>query len=620
MLAARGLIAAFMVFMGLALAGPFAFAATPSPDPLVQKQWSRLYLYEPKLTGGVKSASRQGPFFFSPEGASNPAAEMKAAIAAFESGAKAGAMGLPAACAYPARKLVLEKLLGREFPQSSCPELDQWLKGLDADHVSILFAGAFAKNPVSLFGHTILRLSNEEKERARGGNPLLSYAVGFLARTNPEDTKVEYVMNGFFGGYLGFYEIQPFYMKLGLYNNSESRDLWEHDLALSKDEVRLLQLHLWETSINAEVPYYFAEKNCSYRLLTLLEAIRPDLDLTKGLGYVSLPYETVRALSDAGLTKAEPRFYSSIGRRHALRLKSMNKTQLQSYRKGLASTELVAGLKDPLVLDAMIDHWTHENYKKLTLLASNERSLMETTFSQRAAVREASSALPPDASIAAKARLRPASEGHRPQWIAVSPLLGSRALRLAYRMGAHALWQRGTGFDGFAAIEYLGFDFDYDFEEKRERDWLLRVADIRSLEDFSWDFPSPSWKVTVDAKKTCAVCASENVFSVTGGVGLSQHLLTRRLSLFAMTDLELAASGAEAVAAPGFDIGAKYDAGRARFVTGFRPQWWRDRRALTYSAKLAFDLDDRTSALASYAVTAGTRDEREARLALERGF
>ena len=87
-----------------------------------------------------------------------------------------------------------------------------------------------------------------------------------------------------------------------------------------------------------------------------------------------------------------------------------------------------------------------------------------------------------------------------------------------------------------------------------------------------------------------------------------------------MTDLELAASGSEALAAPGVDIGAKYDAGRARFVAGFRPQWWQEKRALSYSAKLAFDLDERTSALASYLVTEGVNDSREARVALERGF
>ncbi len=86
---------------------------------------------------------------------------------------------------------------------------------------------------------------------------------------------------------------QPYYEKVHEYTNSESRDLWEYTLDFSPQETLSLVNHLWELESNSWFDYYFINKNCSYQLLTALEAIKPDWDLSSGWFFV-VPAETVK--------------------------------------------------------------------------------------------------------------------------------------------------------------------------------------------------------------------------------------------------------------------------------------------------------------------------------------
>ena len=64
---------------------------------------------------------------------------------------------------------------------------------------------------------------------------------------------------------------RPFYLKTQGYSNLESRDLWDYDLDLTPAQIAFLLKHAWEMG-STYSDYYFFTKNCSYQLLTLLEA------------------------------------------------------------------------------------------------------------------------------------------------------------------------------------------------------------------------------------------------------------------------------------------------------------------------------------------------------------
>ena len=61
--------------------------------------------------------------------------------------------------------------------------------------------------------------------------------------------------------------------------------------------------HLWEMR-RAKIRYYYASKNCSYVLLLMLEAAKPELELASKAGVYILPLETLKAVNGVlGLVK-----------------------------------------------------------------------------------------------------------------------------------------------------------------------------------------------------------------------------------------------------------------------------------------------------------------------------
>jgi len=95
----------------------------------------------------------------------------------------------------------------------------------------------------------------------------------------------------------------PYYEKVKEYNDWENRDLWEYQLTLQPEEIRRLLRHAWELG-PISFDYYFLHENCSFRLLGLLEAARPGLNLTDRFGLWAIPTDTVRAvLANEGLLR-----------------------------------------------------------------------------------------------------------------------------------------------------------------------------------------------------------------------------------------------------------------------------------------------------------------------------
>ena len=248
-------------------------------------------------------------FFLSPTGAQDALAELNASIAAFaqplskEPLSKTSISATPAAaCRYPGRHAWLSRLrpdLAAQWPKAACLELDTWLKGLDADQVTLVFASDYVNNPSSMFGHTLMRIDAASQ---RDDTRLLSYAINYSAQTNTSNS-LEFAVKGLTGGYPGAYSLLPYYEKVKEYNDWESRDLWEYELALTPAEVRQMLLAFWDWR-GITSPYYFLSRNCSYELLGLIEMAREGLDLQSQFPLAAIPTDTVRAvLATDGLLK-----------------------------------------------------------------------------------------------------------------------------------------------------------------------------------------------------------------------------------------------------------------------------------------------------------------------------
>ncbi len=397
-------------------------------------------------------------------------------------------------------------------PKATASELQNWKSSINADAVAIVFAGAYANNPASMFGHTFLRFFKRAKQNQRPGGDLLTYTAGYLAATDPNDSAPVYAYKGLTGGYAGVYDVGPFYLNVGLYNNAEARDLWEYTINLSPQEVDLLLTKLWELQHRSSRPYYFFTQNCAYGLLSLLESARPDLDLTSHLHGFVLPLDTLRVLQSHGLLETEsPRFRSSVRRRLNEKIERMSLSQRMYFEQALGELSATQNSRDPLVLDALIDYWTYRNYKEKTFLPLNEKSLYEATLMAR------SQTLGDSVVSENELKLKSAGPphlGHLTSWISLGAFQFQQSKdntklfqgMVSARLGAHSLIAPADGYDDFAAIEYLGLDWG---PEKR-----FLFASIYSLQEFNWAMKRFSWRVFADIN-------TEGAPHLIGGFGLS---------------------------------------------------------------------------------------------------
>lgn len=430
----------------------------------------------------------------------DPLKELEGAIVSFNDPSKTfGTLGLSAACAFPARKLIIEKYLNLKFPESHCPELASWLKRIHANQLSISFAGAYSGNPASILGHTFLRYSYENLVTNKNTpHELLSHAVGFLAVSPPDDSRAMYMVRGLTGQYPGFYQIEPFYIKVGLYNNSESRDIWEQKLNFTPDEVEFSLKVLWEYSFNAQIPYYFIDENCSYRLLSFLEVIRPELNLTDQLQTVVLPADTVRVLLKNNVASMDSKFKSSILRRLNHKIHNLSENEKLSFEKAKHSEQELENTSTS-TLDALIDYWTYKNYRAETKLAKEDAKLMEKTYIFRSQKKITSPELN-DEDLIKDANLKPPYLSHKSSWfeLLTAHNLENKVmshLKLSYRMGVHGLTDDPSGYEDISAIEYLGFDIE------TQSSWRALLIDAIAIEPLNRPNKNWSWLADISLDK-----------------------------------------------------------------------------------------------------------------------
>ncbi len=261
------------------------------------RAWRALLHYKP---GGLfhqwESQADDDAFFLSANGKYKLQQELEATIRAMAQPV-GDDVNLHPQCRFPARYHWLKQQLKidpADIKPVYCEQLQTWFDTIRPGSLTLVFPAAYINSPSSMFGHTLLRVNPDDY---RKDSALVAYALNYAANADATDNALLFSIKGLIGGYPGVFSIVPYYEKIKEYRDLENRDVWEYELDFSKDELYQLMRHAWEVR-NIQFDYYFLTENCSYHMLSLMEAARPSLDLTSHFEVKAIPADTVRVVFD----------------------------------------------------------------------------------------------------------------------------------------------------------------------------------------------------------------------------------------------------------------------------------------------------------------------------------
>ncbi len=272
--------------------------------------WRRLLYFiddEKSLLGKKKDKSvvDDASFFLSSNGQQDSAAELDAMLVALAQEVIASTSNSnnvktnqsnSVLCRFPARVNWLTETLNidKTALQADCSELDDWMAMLAPEQLSMMFAQEYLDNPISAFGHTLLRIDS----KASAADPSKihhAYALNDSVDGNTSDSFLIYAIKAASGHYDNLIEIDPYPKKLADYLKTDERDTWTYQLDLTPSEVQQIMLHVWETK-DLSLPYYFATDNCASEILRLIDVVRPEQHLLSQLPYAVIPSDVVNLL------------------------------------------------------------------------------------------------------------------------------------------------------------------------------------------------------------------------------------------------------------------------------------------------------------------------------------
>ncbi len=289
-------------------------------DFAYDEKWLSLVHYQKNIFSCYEGTIGSLEFYLSKDGKTNPKSELEATIDLFEK------TNDEKRCLFPARYLLLKKegLIKAEFPD--CAEFEQFKDDLKPAGVTMLFTDAYMNNSSSLFGHTLMRI-----DTSREGTQMIAHGLNYGAFTKGFENTFLYAIYGLLGFYPGGLTTKPYYDTINKYNNIENRDIWEYNLDFSNEELEMFVAHVWEVG-HTTTPYYFFSQNCSYMLLEILDAVRPDLKLAKDFPAWTIPLDTIKAINKRGMVK-ETNYRPSRLKKIKNRLNQMNKKQYKAFLK-----------------------------------------------------------------------------------------------------------------------------------------------------------------------------------------------------------------------------------------------------------------------------------------------
>ncbi len=517
----------------LALALPnLVFAAStengvvePSIDQFIQlaqqKQLAKDITWQRLLYGNAQGQSdvQYSEYFLNQNGQKDLNAELNTDIQALFAQADANQS---IRCRFPARSQWLMQQLGiqeQQLPKVECPEFDQWVEQIKPYKATLIYATDFMGNPSSMFGHTLLRLDPKDQKQLN----LVSYAVNYAATVNGGDNW-SYAWKGLTGQYPGEYSLMPYYRKVKEYGDFESRDLWEYELNLTSEETTFLVKHIWEMQ-KVSFPYYFVSDNCAYRLLGLIDLVRPSSNLQKQFNYASIPVETIKSIDQENLIK-------DTVYRPALETELLS--QAKQHGHSLAKQAHKLAFADIKQMPEIIQNYNEDDRAKILEMAYDDLYLYfigrkvtedfaQPRFRQLLGLRSQIS-LEKQRQEPQRPKIDPVDGHHARNWsVNAGDVQGDGFVQIGHRQAYHDLRDPQGGFRTGTQLLFLDGAVQWrDDELKLEHLDLLTVNSYNPITPFktpiTWGF-NIAWQQEALSKGRFSEDDQHGVFSIKGQSG-----------------------------------------------------------------------------------------------------
>ena len=490
--------------------------------------WLNLGHYRPAyfpfhfLLSGYESYVDDNNFFLADDGKTNPRAEMEATIRAFFDPAAKAKDDQPVLCRYQARYQWLEEQLNLDIDFSfdkECGKFNQWYKAINPGQVSLIFPSSYMNSSSSMFGHTLLRIDPPpDIERI----DLISFAVNFGAVLDVNRFDPFFAYRGLAGGYPGHFAVMPYHKKVKEYSKMENRDIWEYQLNFTEEEVRRMILHLWEIG-DSNFDYYFIDENCSFRLLSLMDVARFDLNSAEEFVFSTVPVDTIRVLEGKGLVES-------------VKYRPSKATIMQTYLKALNSEEkgMVMHLVDqPELLNNKPINALPDERKSVLLNAAYQYlryTQAKKERSQKAAdnslkLLSALNRLPDEHKLVPVEKPGRAEKGHKVNLAAVaSGYIDDEAYaEFRFRNSYHDLLDNDYGYLRGTEISFLDASFWWQKEQGLELE-RLDVIKIAAYTPRTAFIKLPSWRVYTGIEQVRSMKEEHKVPYIDGGRGFSYRL------------------------------------------------------------------------------------------------
>ncbi|MBT4178684.1 MAG: DUF4105 domain-containing protein [Candidatus Marinimicrobia bacterium] len=322
-------------------------------------QWDKLLHYNNKKNG-ISSSE----FFLSNKSNPSPKEELKATISLLNS-----KDGNVIACNFPAR---YEYLKSKDynipnFNLDECKELNIFMDSFAKDKVSLVFTSEYVNSPASAFGHTMILFSNDNESINIGD------AVHYAAKT-PKEGFFKYAYKGSTGKYDGYFIREPFYKKIYEYNTLEQRYMYLYTLDFTKEQIEMLQYHLFELR-KATFKYYFMDENCASQTTDLLNVVT--FNIRKDKNYY-LPIDTIRSYENNVIKKQK---FTPLVNKLNLLLEKMTNEELILFNNTIKSNIQVSNTYPDIVKEAMVYYSTFY-FRRFHRVFKNYDSAMNQVYKQ----------------------------------------------------------------------------------------------------------------------------------------------------------------------------------------------------------------------------------------------
>jgi hypothetical protein len=492
------------------------------------RYWHLLLHYRSAFAGGVESEADEPAFFLSPDGKTNPEAELRATLSQFFSTDPVGRSSQPARCAFIARYHWLKSALGIDesrLPPQPCERFESWLAELNPASITVIFPSAFMNNPSSMFGHLLLRVDQKgQTERTS----ILAYTINYAADVTT-DNGILFAVLGLTGGFKGYFSTHPYYIKAKEYGDFENRDIWEYRLNLTEDQMHRLLMHGWELG-NAAFDYFYFKENCAYQILSLLDVADPELQLAERFWFYTFPSDGIRMIADKPGLVGDVTFRASRStkiRRGREALSAEEKSWLSKMVADpkLSQSDVFTSLppeRQAAVLEVVSDYLLYKGATEENSASFESRNRSILLARSKLKVRPAPMKIMPISGAP--------DQGHKTMraGLGVGWREGEFFNEANFRLAFHDLLDPEYGYTPGAQIQALGLTLRHYSRSDHTRIEKFTVLDILSLSPIDALFATPSWKINAALDtiqhRNCSLCRTGNLSAGIGAATESSWL------------------------------------------------------------------------------------------------